>query len=87
MTIIWTIIVGFFVGLLARAILPGRDAAGFVVTTVLGIAGALVGALIGRALGLYAEGEPTGIVLAVLGAVAVLAAYRYFAPSTSVTQV
>lgn len=87
MTIVWTIIIGFFVGLIARAIMPGRDTAGFVVTSVLGIAGALIGSLVGRVLGLYGEGEPAGLLMSVIGAVALLAAYRYLAPSTSATQV
>jgi len=87
MTIVWTIIIGFFVGLIARAIMPGRDTAGFVVTSVLGIAGALIGSLVGRVLGLYGEGEAAGLLMSVIGAVALLAAYRYLAPSTSVTQV
>lgn len=86
MTIIWTIIIGFLIGLIARALMPGRDTAGFVVTTVLGVAGALVGSLIGRVLGLYGEGEPAGLIMSVVGAVLLLVVYRYLAPSTSVTQ-
>ena len=86
MTIIWTIIIGFFVGLIARALMPGKDTAGFAVTTVLGVAGALVGALFGRVLGISTEGEPAGLVLSVLGAIAVLAVYRYMAPPTAVMQ-
>jgi uncharacterized membrane protein YeaQ/YmgE (transglycosylase-associated protein family) len=87
MSILWTIIIGFFVGLIARAIMPGRDTAGFAVTTVLGVAGALIGSLVGRVLGMYSEGEPAGLVMSVIGAIALLAAYRYLAPSTSATQV
>lgn len=86
MTILWTIIIGFVVGLLARAIMPGRDNAGFLITTVLGIAGAFVGSLAGQALGFYAQGEPAGLVMSVLGAIVVLAIYRYVAPTTSPTR-
>ena len=57
MTILWTIIIGFVVGLIARAVIPGRDPAGFIITTILGIAGALIGSVMGRVLGFYGEGE------------------------------
>ena len=50
MGIIWTIIIGFFVGLVARFIMPGRDKAGFILTTILGILGAVVGSYIGQSL-------------------------------------
>ncbi len=83
MTIIWTIIIGFVIGLIARALMPGRDPAGFIITTVLGIAGALLGSLIGRVLGFYGEGEPAGLILSVVGAVLLLVGYRYVAPTTS----
>jgi uncharacterized membrane protein YeaQ/YmgE (transglycosylase-associated protein family) len=84
MTIIWTILIGFIVGLVARAVMPGKDKAGVVLTTVLGVAGALIGSLMGRAFGLYAAGEPVGLFLSVLGAVVVLALYRRIVPKASV---
>lgn len=81
----WTIIVGFVVGLIARALLPGRDEGGFVVTTGLGISGALLGSVIGRALGMYGPREPTSLVMAIFGAVIVLFLYRrYFGSTTTV---
>jgi len=83
MTIIWTIIIGFMVGLIARALMPGKDAAGFIITTLLGIAGAMLGHFIGRTLGFYPEGGAGGIVLSVIGAVLLLLGYRYMAPLTS----
>lgn len=83
MTILWTIIIGFVIGLIARALMPGRDPAGFIITTVLGIAGALLGSLIGRVLGFYGEGEPAGLILSVVGAVLLLVGYRYVAPTPS----
>jgi uncharacterized membrane protein YeaQ/YmgE (transglycosylase-associated protein family) len=83
MTILWTIIIGFVIGLVARALIPGRDPAGFIITTVLGIAGALIGSLIGRMFGLYGEGQPAGLVMSILGAVLLLIGYRYFAPTAS----
>jgi uncharacterized membrane protein YeaQ/YmgE (transglycosylase-associated protein family) len=86
MSILWTIIIGFVIGLIARALMPGRDPAGFIITTVLGIAGALVGSLLGRVLGLYAQGEPAGLIMSVIGAVLLLIGYRYLAPATSTTR-
>jgi len=83
MTFLWTVIIGFVIGLIARALMPGRDPAGFIITTVLGIAGALVGSLLGRVLGFYGEGEPAGLIMSVLGAVLLLSAYRYLAPAAS----
>ena len=86
MTILWTIIIGFVIGLIARALMPGRDPAGFIITTVLGIAGALVGSLIGRVFGLYAAGEPAGLLMSVIGAILLLVGYRYLAPTTSASR-
>jgi uncharacterized membrane protein YeaQ/YmgE (transglycosylase-associated protein family) len=86
MTILWTIIIGFVIGLIARALMPGRDPAGFIITTVLGIAGALLGSLIGRVLGFYGEGEPAGLILSVIGAILLLVGYRYLAPTTSTSR-
>jgi len=87
MTIVWTVILGLVIGLVARAVMPGKDAAGLVVTTVLGIAGALVGTVVGRALGITEEGQVAGFILSVLGAVGLLAMYRYLAPKASVPPV
>jgi len=83
MHIIWTILVGFAVGLIARAVLPGRDDLNIAWTSALGISGALVGAVIGRAFGLYQQNEPAGLLLSVLGAVVVLSIYRYVVPSAT----
>ena len=86
MTIMWTIIIGLVVGLLARAVMPGRDPGGFIITTVLGISGALVGSFIGQALGFYTQGEPAGLIMSVLGAILLLAGYRYLAPTASTSR-
>lgn len=80
--VVWTIIIGFIVGLIARALVPGRDEAGFLVTTGLGIAGALLGSVIGRAFGMYGPRDPTSLVMSVVGAIVVLLAYRRFFAST-----
>jgi uncharacterized membrane protein YeaQ/YmgE (transglycosylase-associated protein family) len=76
MTILIGIIFGFFVGLVAKIVMPGRDPGGFIVTILLGIAGAVLGGFLGRALGLYQEGDAVGFVMAVLGALLLLVFYR-----------
>jgi len=83
MHILWTIIIGFAVGLIARAVLPGRYDLNIAWTSALGLSGALVGAVIGRAVGLYQQNEPAGLLLSVLGAVVVLSIYRYVVPSAT----
>jgi uncharacterized membrane protein YeaQ/YmgE (transglycosylase-associated protein family) len=72
MSIIGTIIVGFIVGLIARALKPGNDRMGIIMTTLLGIAGAFVARFAGQALGLYTANEPAGWIASVLGAVVLL---------------
>jgi len=70
------ILFGLLIGLVAKLLMPGRDPGGFIVTMLLGIAGAVVGGFLGRAAGLYATGEPAGFVMATLGAILVLVIYR-----------
>ena len=76
MGILGWIVFGLIVGAVAELLMPGRDPGGIIVTMVLGIVGALLGGFIGRALGLYGDGEPAGFIMAVLGAIAVLLIYR-----------
>ena len=76
MTILGWILFGLVVGALAKLVMPGRDPGGIIVTILLGIAGAVLGGFIGRALGLYAEGEPAGWVMAFLGSILLLFIYR-----------
>jgi len=73
MGIIVMIIVGFVVGLIARAVMPGNQNMGIVMTTILGIVGALVAGFLGQALGWYESGEPAGWIASVVGAIIVLA--------------
>lgn len=75
MGIIVTIIVGFIVGLIARAIMPGNQSMGIIMTTVLGIVGALVASYGGSVLGLYPAGSPVGWIASVIGALIVLFVY------------
>ena len=79
MHIIWLIIIGFVIGLAARMLTPGKDTAGFIVTTLLGIAGSVVAGYLGQFLGLYREGEPAGLIMSVLGAILLLFAHRKLA--------
>jgi uncharacterized membrane protein YeaQ/YmgE (transglycosylase-associated protein family) len=78
MGIILTIIIGFFVGLFARALVPGRNISGFIMTTLLGIAGAFVGRFLGENLGLYTEGQSAGFFMSLLGAMILLFIYHEF---------
>jgi uncharacterized membrane protein YeaQ/YmgE (transglycosylase-associated protein family) len=78
MGILGWILFGLVVGALAKLVMPGKDPGGIIVTMLLGIAGAIIGGFIGRAMGLYGEGEAAGFVMAFLGAVALLALYRVF---------
>jgi uncharacterized membrane protein YeaQ/YmgE (transglycosylase-associated protein family) len=74
-SILGTIVVGFIVGLIARAIKPGDDRMGLIMTTLLGIAGAFVARYIGQAMGWYQANEPAGWIASVLGAVVLLVIY------------
>jgi uncharacterized membrane protein YeaQ/YmgE (transglycosylase-associated protein family) len=77
MSIVLWILFGLIVGVIAKLLTPGREPGGFVATTVLGIAGALVGGFIGRALGIYPSYQSSGgFFLAILGAVIALAVYH-----------
>jgi uncharacterized membrane protein YeaQ/YmgE (transglycosylase-associated protein family) len=79
MGVLGWIIFGLIVGIVAKLLMPGRDPGGFIVTILLGIAGALVGGYIGRAAGWYQEGDPVGFVMAVLGSIVLLVLYRLLA--------
>lgn len=70
---------GMFVGIVAKLLMPGRDPGGFIITILLGIAGALTAGYIGRFLGWYREDDPVGFFMAVGGAVLLLLAYRVIA--------
>lgn len=78
MHILWTLIVGFVVGLLARAVKPGDDSMGWIMTMLLGVAGAFLASFAGQALGFYRPGEPAGIIASVLGSVVLLALFAMF---------
>jgi uncharacterized membrane protein YeaQ/YmgE (transglycosylase-associated protein family) len=79
MHIVWTIIIGFLAGLVARMITPGPGPSGFFVTAALGIAGSLAATYIGQAVGWYQAGEGAGFIAAVIGAALLILLYRLFA--------
>jgi uncharacterized membrane protein YeaQ/YmgE (transglycosylase-associated protein family) len=78
MGIIWTIIIGFFAGLVAKFVTPGsNEPSGFILTTILGIVGAIVATYLGQSLGWYAPGEGAGFIGAAVGAIVVLAVWGF----------
>jgi uncharacterized membrane protein YeaQ/YmgE (transglycosylase-associated protein family) len=76
MGFVWSIIIGFFIGLVARALTPGRNSAGFIITALLGILGSVIANYIGVAMGAYAPNEPAGFLASVIGAMLVLFIYH-----------
>ncbi len=70
------ILIGLVAGVLGKLIMPGRDPGGFIVTILLGIAGALLAGFVGQSMGIYAHGQPVGWIAATLGAIAILIVYR-----------
>jgi uncharacterized membrane protein YeaQ/YmgE (transglycosylase-associated protein family) len=79
MGIIWTLIIGLLAGIVAKLLMPGRDPGGFIITILLGIAGAFVATYLGQAVGWYEAGEGAGFIGAVVGAVIILIVYRMIA--------
>ena len=83
MGIIWTIIIGFVAGLIAKFLHPGsNEPSGFILTTILGIAGAFLATYIGQAIGWYKAGEGAGLIGAVVGAIIVLVIWSLVAKRT-----
>ena len=79
LTILGWILFGLIVGLVAKLLMPGHDPGGIVLTTALGIVGAILGGFVGRLLGFYQAGEGAGYIMATLGAVLILFIYRRMA--------
>jgi uncharacterized membrane protein YeaQ/YmgE (transglycosylase-associated protein family) len=79
MSIVWTLIIGLVVGAIAKLLMPGRDPGGFIVTMLIGVAGALLAGFLGRALGWYSNpAEGPGIIASIIGAMLLLLLYRLF---------
>ncbi len=72
---LWIALIGFAAGLIARALHPGKDNLGFIMTGVLGVAGSFAATYLGQVLGLYKEGENAGFIMSVIGAVVLLVVY------------
>ena len=79
MGILAWILFGLVVGVIAKLLMPGRDPGGFIITILLGIAGAMIGGFVGRAMGFYGPNEGAGWLMSILGAVILLALYRMMA--------
>lgn len=75
LSILWTILIGFVIGVVAKFLHPGKENMGLILTTILGIAGSLVATFLGRLVGFYKEGEAAGFLMAVVGAVVLLVVY------------
>ncbi len=75
LSLLWTILIGFVVGVLAKLLHPGKENMGIVVTTLLGIAGSLIATFLGRLVGFYEEGEAAGFLMALVGAIVLLVVF------------
>lgn len=84
MSLLWTAIIGLIAGAIAKALMPGRDPGGIIITMLLGVAGAMLGTFLGRAVGWYQPGEPAGFIAAIIGAMILLFIYRQFRGRTTV---
>ncbi len=78
MSILGTLFIGLIAGFIARALKPGDDGMGWIMTAILGVAGAFVAGYLGVALGFYQQGEPVGFIASVIGAVLLLVIYSFF---------
>jgi uncharacterized membrane protein YeaQ/YmgE (transglycosylase-associated protein family) len=77
MAILSTILVGLIVGAIAKLLMPGKDPGGFIITILLGIAGAFIASYLGQALGWYQPGQPAGWIMSIVGAMILLLLYRF----------
>ena len=75
---LWVAIIGLVVGALAKLIMPGKDPGGIIITMILGIAGSFLATFLGRALGLYQEGQAAGFIMSLIGALVLLAIYHWY---------
>lgn len=78
MTILWTLVIGLIAGALAKFIMPGKDPGGIIITILLGIGGAIIANFLGGILGIYSQGDSAGLIGATIGAIIILAVYRFY---------
>ena len=83
MHLIWTLLIGLVIGVVAKFLMPGKDPGGIIITMLIGIAGSFVATYAGRALGWYQEGQAAGFIMSVLGAIVLLALYHMIRPKTT----
>ncbi len=81
--IIFTIIIGFVIGIIAKIIMPGNDPQGFIITTIIGIVGSFLGTFIGRAVGHYQDGQSAGFLMSLVGACILLGIYHLITRRTA----
>jgi uncharacterized membrane protein YeaQ/YmgE (transglycosylase-associated protein family) len=81
--LLWEAIIGLIVGALAKLIMPGKDPGGIIITMLLGIAGALLAGWLGQAVGWYKPGQGAGFIMSLIGALILLAIYRFFKGKTA----
>ncbi|MBA2623125.1 MAG: GlsB/YeaQ/YmgE family stress response membrane protein [Chthoniobacterales bacterium] len=74
--LLWTLIIGAVIGVVAKFLMPGRDPGGCIITILLGIAGAFLAGFLGQAMGWYRQGQPAGFIFSVVGAMVLLLIYR-----------
>ncbi len=79
MGLIVTLLIGLFIGVVAKFLMPGRDPGGFIITILLGVAGSFIANYLGRSMGYYGPGEPAGFIASVIGAMILLGLYRVIA--------
>jgi uncharacterized membrane protein YeaQ/YmgE (transglycosylase-associated protein family) len=77
MHIVWTIVIGFFAGLIAKWVMPGKERMGIIMTVILGVVGSVVATYLGKLLKIYEPGETAGFIGAVVGSIIILAAYGF----------
>ena len=85
MHILWMLIIGLIIGALAKLIMPGRDPGGVIITMLIGVAGSVTAGFIGRSLGWYGPNEGAGFLMSILGAIILLAGYRFIVQRRPIT--
>lgn len=81
--LIWTLVIGLLIGVVAKLLMPGRDPGGCIITMLIGIAGSFVASYLGQKMGWYEQGQPVGFIASVIGAMLLLLLYRLIAPRRS----
>jgi uncharacterized membrane protein YeaQ/YmgE (transglycosylase-associated protein family) len=84
-SLLWEAIIGLIVGALAKFIMPGKDPGGIFITMLIGVAGSLLATYLGKVVGWYQEGQRAGFIMSVLGAILLLAIYRFFKGKSATT--